>query len=200
MSTKPKLRPLNLDAPRIGPGIYTLADLKERCAEIGDCWEWRVGCAGNGQPMCYLPPSVLADAGRKPKLPARRAAWLLAGRPMREGWMVWNTCGSSLCVNPAHSKAGTRAEWGAWVKARGEWQGVPQRKAAGLKHGALIALSQETVRAIQGDIAAGLTRREIAARRGVHIATVSRINVGRHIHVRQAVLPAASIFAMGGAR
>ena len=45
------------------------------------------------------------------------------------------------------------------------------------------------------DSAAGLTRREIAERRGVHVDTVSRIRTRKQLHTRGAPARGSSVFA-----
>lgn len=40
---------------------------------------------------------------------ARRLLLRLAGRPMRDGWCVWATCGSKVCMNEQHLRCGPRA-------------------------------------------------------------------------------------------
>lgn len=57
-----------------------------------------------------------------------RAAWLLAGREIPEGGLAWRTCLNKRCVDLSHIRAGTRAEWGEWVKQNGHMSGTTARR------------------------------------------------------------------------
>jgi len=76
--------------------IRTLDDVKARCEEVGNCWEWQLGYQNKGR--------TPAAAYGKIRLGARRLAWMLANGPLPEGWVVVSTCGNYRCVNPEHIK------------------------------------------------------------------------------------------------
>lgn len=76
-------------------GVHTLADMKARCEEVGECWEWQRGFQNHGKS-----PAVVHKGKR---MNARRLAWMLAnGKPVPEGHVVMSTCSNRRCVNPAH--------------------------------------------------------------------------------------------------
>jgi len=76
-------------------GVRTLADLKARCEEVGECWEWQrhINKFGVAQVRFDGMPS-----------PARRVAWTLAIGAAANGMHITHTCGNFRCINPAHSK------------------------------------------------------------------------------------------------
>lgn len=76
-------------------GVRTLEDIKARCEEVGDCWEWQLSINS-----CHI-PQVRFDGMPRP---ARRVAWEMVNGTVPPGMNVTNTCGNHKCVNPDHSK------------------------------------------------------------------------------------------------
>ena len=80
----------NPDAPRIGPGVYSLADIKARCSiNESECWVWGSAMSTCGQktgrvPSVGIPPLVLGKP-RCHTMTASNAAWLMSGRRLRPG-------------------------------------------------------------------------------------------------------------------
>lgn len=203
----PKLATYNPDAPRLsGHGIYTLEDIKGRCRvdELSGCWHWTYAISDGGKPnssrtpRVSLPPGVISESHRT--ISVARVVWLMLGRPLRAGHVVWRTCLHDDCCAPGHLRAGTKAQEGAWMTANGHRRGNPLRQAINLRN---VAQSQAVplavVRTIEAAIAAGTLQRDIAATTGVNKATISKIAQGKHLHQRRTV-PAASVFAWSGAR
>lgn len=208
-STKPVAAVFNPRARRIGPGVYRLSDIRDRCRidrETG-CWLWSMAVSTGGRPhssltpRVSLPKGVLSAAHRTVSVP--RVSWLMSGRTLEPGHVVWRTCGCELCVNPDHLMAGTKAEEGAWTRESGHRRGSLLRTAVNTRNAAAAqAIRSETVRAIEQQLAAGRLQREVSADFGIHLATISKISRGLHVHQRGGGLQVlgASVFALAEVR
>lgn len=96
-------------------GIRTLEDLRLRCRmAAGGCWEW-AGCLSKGRPN-----ATVNFTGKHENMNARRAAWILSGGKLPEGYVVWQKvgCNNELCVNPGHCKAGPNTLFRQEIQAR----------------------------------------------------------------------------------
>lgn len=182
-------------------GIQDLDGILQRCSIDTDsgCWVWRGGMNSSGVPLCNLPPGVLAP-GRK-VLSARRAAWLLSGRRLAAGQIVYrqHCCTEERCVNPYHSAAGAKGAQIASAAKRDpeHFRGVDRLR--GLRRQAFTqAKSVELVGQIERMLSGGHTAAHCASHFGVHRSTADAIAKHQHIHQRPAVLRAASVFAWGG--
>lgn len=104
-------------------GIRTLDDLRQRCVIEGECWIWRGACnrcsGPHPEPRFWLPAQsrVVGVSG----------AWLLAGKKLPRGYVVWRVCREPMCLNPEHMRSGTQADRGAWYAQRGLFRGDPHR-------------------------------------------------------------------------
>ncbi len=192
----------NPSATRTGNGIYTLSDLRDRCridSETG-CWNWSLttsgGKSGSVVPRVSIPVGVVGNDVIK-HLTGPRASWLLSGRSMREGWIAWRACLNPLCLNPAHIKAGARADEGSWRQDVGTWRGDPLRARANMTSARKRALPPQSVETIEGMLADSMTRRAIESATGVTRTTIQRIADGQHIHQRDRLVRGASVFALG---
>ena len=192
----------NPGAPRIGPGVYSLADIKARCSiNESECWVWGSAMSTCGQktgsvPSVGIPPLVLGQP-RGHTMAASKAAWLMSGRSLRTGQILWRRVGcDEACINPQHRTAGTRAEWGAWVRANGSMRGDPERARSALAGQIANALPPKTVREIAARLAAGAKGVDLVVEFGVSPQVISKIRAGRHIHQRGAVR-GASVFSLG---
>ena len=94
-------------------GIRTLERLRERCFvdESTGCWHWRMAIS-QGAPRVQFSVDGRNRISRGPS-----AARRLAGKPV--GAMSWVVCGHADCVNPAHTRTGTRKEHGAHLRKTG---------------------------------------------------------------------------------
>lgn len=176
-------------------GIRTLSDLRDRCviASRGDCWTYRQ--------QVYRPRAQqwncnvwLSDLQRTETL--QRAAWLLAGRPLTRGTVVWRTCGNDHCCNPAHLQAGTRADMGAWLAAAGHLRGLPERRAinrANVIRGGHVHLTMELAEWVRESHQTGVA---VAHGLGVTVQCVSRVRLRQ---TWAPAVPAASVWAWAGA-
>ena len=187
-------------------GVRTLLDLRERCVidqETG-CWLWRGAMSrGRGQPTSrvWLPSDAKAE-GAGTVMVAARAAWILAGKPLQAGQVVWRSqCTRSDCINPHHGAAGTRPEMHAAFVADGRLRGDPWRAVVNAKNRRSTILPVEKVRAAEAMFAAGATHKEVRAALGMSSETAARIRDGLHPHSagRQRVVANASVFNMARA-
>lgn len=180
----------NRTADRIGPGIYCLEDLRQRCVIDRDsgCWRWGLSMnrAGNGAvvPRVSIPAGVLRES-RVASMAGGKAAWLLSGKRLRNGRVVWRTCGCRECVNPEHLRTGTKADEGAWIAKSGALKGTAKRRIASLGNVAKAqAVPAAQVLAIAAEMAAGVLQSDISRRHGISLATISKISQGKHLHQR----------------
>ena len=207
---KPIVAVYNPDAPRGGPGIYALDDIRNRCAVDDDtgCWHWRLAMrssgASNGSrsltPSVSIPAGVLG--GKRRTLSVARVVWLMQGKTLRSGWVVWRTCTSEDCCAPEHLKAGTKADEGAWMRADGRRRGSAHRLAVNARNVAGQAVPADKVQAVAEQINAGRLYRDIAADVGLHKSTISKIANGKHYRQRPRGARGSSVFhqmAGGGA-
>lgn len=75
--------------------IHTLASLRARCDEIGDCWIWKGATDGHGKPSARH-----AGKGTNPRRVVRA---LKDGHPIQPGELVVATCHNPRCISPACS-------------------------------------------------------------------------------------------------
>lgn len=82
--------------------LTTLDMIKARCIECGDCWEWQGGLIGGGHPQVRYK----GQCGS-----ARRAVYELSGGRLYQKSFIVTTCENRLCLNPAHLKQMTQAQY-----------------------------------------------------------------------------------------
>lgn len=164
-------------------GVRTLEGLRRRCRIDDDtgCWHWMGAIQTKPASMggkVQEPRIFMAALGCTTTI--CRAAWALSGKPVPKAdrWTVWRTCRNPLCGNPAHMRAGSKAEWGEWVRSQGYMRGRPERTIINSR------IAQETGRAKLTQEQAKLiktsekTGREMAALLGVSESLVSRCRRG----------------------
>lgn len=81
--------------------VSTLAEIKERCIEVGECWEWQGAMSGCGQPRHRI-------GGKDTKV--HHTAFKLARKKQPKGLYLVRSCGNAKCVNPDHIVPMTRSE------------------------------------------------------------------------------------------
>lgn len=182
--------------------IEVLAHVLDRCAvddETG-CWVWRGACTGDSVPVANIAAGVLAD-GSHGVMGVRRVAWLLAGRRLPAGHVVYQLqCTNKRCVLPDHAEAGTRAQVGAAQRLSGRLRDQPHRRAHGVRSAlhSPRTLSAEVVSQIEQGLQAGKLHRELAAEVGCYPTTICKVKARRHIRQRTQAR-GASVFSMGAA-
>lgn len=75
--------------------------LRTHVRRDGECLLWAGALTVRGYP---------STTWRRKKYLARRLLVQLAGRRMPDGWCVWSTCGSRICMNEAHLRTGSRRQ------------------------------------------------------------------------------------------
>jgi hypothetical protein len=117
-----------------------------RVTKTEGCWEWK----GKSAPLGY---------GHVQKTYAHRRAWELHFGPIPDGLWVLHSCDNPICVNPSHLRLGTPVD------------NVRDRQERGRHR---PRLSRVELNALLGDIRAGSTNQQIAARTGLSLVTIYR--------------------------
>lgn len=183
-------------------GMHTLEAMKGRCViNAHDCWVWTGASAyskGDGLGLTsrvWLPLKEHPAGGTLTT--AHRAAWLLSGRPLPNGHVVWHSkCTDPLCINPAHCSSGTRQEMHKAIAASDRLKGKTNRKIANAKNRLAMVTPVETVRKAEGMFRDGLLQKDVRAALGLSGNTARLIRLGQHTHSadRPRVVPGASAF------
>jgi len=186
-------------------GVTNLEELKQR-TRIDDetgCWVWAWSTSGKSDypvPTVHLGVGVLGCT-KITAMQAYRASWLFSGKKIKDGHIVYRTCGNYLCVAPDHLKSGTRQEMYAYVSATNRNKGQPHRKLANAKNRQKMMMPPERVQAVERMLAEGKTQKEIRDELRMCGSTIRRISAGLHIHSSSQaprVIRGASVFSLGG--
>lgn len=105
-------------------------------SQSGPCRLWLGGTDRDGYGSFQF-----SYEGKKYKIRAHVARFMLSGKTLKKGEIVRHTCDTRLCVKTAHLVAGTHADNVADRVARG-------RSASGLRNGR-AKLSEEAIREIR---------------------------------------------------
>lgn len=183
--------------------INTLADLMGYCTvnEAG-CWIWKGGYSQQGYvPVAHIGRLFMPELSKSQRtFSAYRAAWLLAGKRIPAGHVVYrHVCLEHKCVNPAHCKTGTKGDMHARYSASGKNKGQPNRIVANMKNRAKLFLSPEKVLAIQASLDEGMPIKSIMKLHRTDGGTVRKIRAGIHPTQQNGgpVHANASIFSIG---
>lgn len=157
-------------------GVHTLDDVRARCEEVGDCWEWQRAINSERVPQVHC--------NGMPR-PARRVAWEMVNGPVPTGMVVTNrhSCKNFRCVNPAHSKA-VAAKVVLTANLQGANNAARKAKIAATKR-KQMGVGADVVAAVRAD-ASATKASDLAIDLGVSEATIYKLR-------RQAL--AASPFA-----
>lgn len=197
-----------MPASRHMGGVRTLSDLRDRCridSETG-CWLWTMAvCTARGGviPMAHIPAGVFKPVPNGGTIPAPRLAWLMSGRALQPGQVVWRqVCSSGLCIRPEHCRAGTKAEMHAAVAATGRNRGKPQRAAINALARMSMVKPIEVVRQAEALFAEGKLQKEVREALSLSQRTASAIRQGLHPNsaAGQRVVRGASVFTLGAGR
>jgi hypothetical protein len=178
-------------------GVRDLEGIRLRCYCDPDtgCWHWR-GTNGKRHDRCASREPLVWLADQRRTATVCRAAWMLAGKPLKPGYVVWRRCRVSDCANPAHLMAGTKAQWGAWVARTGYLRGRIERTIINRRNILNAGRSTLTMELAQWIRESQQTGREIARVLGVGESPISRIRLGQTFRPT----PAASVFDVGAMR
>lgn len=135
--------------------------INDHTEQEGDCMIWQGGYSNSGKtPSMVLPRALPAQPGKRARRTSvNKVVWeQFHGRATPDGWVVWNSCGDSRCVNPLHLRCTTRKQM---VKAQ-TVQGRYRRDEAftakiRTMSQARSVLDWETVTAIRAELE-GVTR------------------------------------------
>lgn len=189
-------------------GIRTLDDIKGRCViddETG-CWLWRGAFSRSTThhvgptTRVWLPVDLPRVVGAGRVTTAGKAAWVLAGNPLRDGDVVWrHVCHRVDCINPAHSKAGTRQAMHKEIAASDRLKGDPRRAAVNAINRASRLTPPDVVRQAEAMFGAKMLQKDVCAKLGIQQMTARLIRTGQHPHStnRQRVVRGASVFNLG---
>lgn len=186
-------------------GVRTLSDIRDRCridAETG-CWNWSLATStprGCLTPVVHLAAGALSQGQKSSTMTTVRAAWLLSGKTLPDGHVVWRqVCAAGLCVNPAHCRSGTRPEMHAAVAATGRNRGLPERAACNAISRLRMVTPIDRVRQAEAMFAAGRLQKEVREVIGMSQKTAAAIRQGTHPHSagRQLLVRGASVFSLG---
>jgi len=192
-------------------GVRGLMDILGRCRvddETG-CWVWTGAVSsprGCAIPMVHLSAGALGMGSKGNSIPAARAAWLLAGKPLKDGHVVWrHVCMADrdgLCVNPAHARSGTRQQMYAAMVASGHNRGSERRRIANTKNRARMLKPAAVVRQAEAMFHDGATTKAVCDALRLTDETARAIRLGQHPHSagRVQCLPGASVFNMMAAQ
>lgn len=159
----------------VGHSSKTGRDANERFWSLVDkkdsdsCWEWKAGTHQFGYGTFWF-------LGKN--ITAHRYSYQLAKGKIPKGMLVCHSCDNPKCVNPNHLFLGTYADNVNDMMAKGR---NPDKR--GERHH-LAKLTNKDVQEIRQLAAQGISKAEIAKRKGIDQSTVSRIvNHKRWLHI-----------------
>ena len=132
------------------------------------CWPWIAGRnkGGKGYGVCGY------DSPTGDRM-AHRVAWFLANGPIPDGMSVLHRCDNPPCCNPAHLFLGTYLDNARDRQAKG--RGADNhREMPGEAH-PRAKLTDDDVRAIRAEYAAGTPALDLARRFGVNRPTIYNV-------------------------
>jgi hypothetical protein len=155
------------------PGLSREQRLWEKVdkgAGVDACWPW----TGSRTPLGY---GRFYDGEKATN--ATRVVWETVRGPIAEGLEVCHRCDNPPCVNPAHLFLGTHADNMADMAAKGRHHDLRGEAIAVSK------LTDDKVRYIRRELAAGRSQSDVARELGVDSSQVCRIANGhRWAHVQ----------------
>lgn len=178
-------------------GITTAEDLKGRCIvdDFTGCWHWQGATSTDKRGRkCQRVWVYDSLQGRFRTMSGPMAVLEIEGTRTPETEMGWRVCECQDCMNPAHVKGGTKADWGLWLRMYGKRKGKPRIVAANRKNvrSRAIINPQKAAEIRASDRPAD----ELAAKYGLkNPRYISEIRLGRRWV--DPVLPGASVFTLG---
>jgi len=173
-------------------GIRTVEDLRDRCRidEETGCWHWGLAIVRGAPHVSF----VDADGKRRRGTGRNAAAALGLEGGVPDGHVAFARacCPSSDCVNPLHTRTGTRRQKGEAIVRTGEQRGLPSKAIpVSASNRRRQKLTPDQVEAIRSSTD---TQTALAARYGVSQTTIWAIVSGRRYRPQ-----AYSAFSLGPA-
>ena len=165
----------------------TLAMIRGRCNEIGECWEWAQGMRPGGRPCVGELGKVVS--------PRRRAFELDRGVTADSDMAVVDTCGSKSCCSPKHLKLIPRGDVPKHMAEQGKFKSAVGRANKTKARRERSEMSMTKAREIRRRFADGEPLKEIAPDYPVRPEHVRRVALGQ---AWKETVTASSIFSMGG--
>ena len=147
--------------------FWTKVDVREP----DECWPWTAAVRST---RCQY--GVLKVDGRVAL--AHRLSYEIANGEIPDGALVCHACDVPLCVNPAHLFAGSYRDNAVDALQKGRMTPVETRHQAGDEN-VNARLTDDTVRAIRADRAAGMNLVPLAEKYAVGYSTVRDVVTGR---------------------
>lgn len=144
-----------------------------------DCWLWTAAKGPTGYGVFAWRPAW-GDLTARTYAAHQIAFYLRNGwRPLRgSGLVICHSCANPACCNPRHLRADTPAANTSDMMAAGNSvRGRPEHGKRGEQHHG-AKLTAAAIIAIRGELAAGASRPEVAARWKIALSSVGRIARG----------------------
>lgn len=167
--------------------ITKLSDIKSRCIEVGECWEWQGARNSSGMPYVWFNDRTT---------PVRRVALQLHLRePIGPNEVASLRCGNTACVRPhaEHVVRCSQDDHRAYLSSIGVGCSSTAKRVLSARSRPGVVLSMEAARQARAE---GLTPAEIAKRFGCSRASGYLLLAGE---IWREQLPGASVFSLGGA-
>jgi hypothetical protein len=147
-------------------------------------------------PVFHFPRSD----NRQRSMPAYKALWIMAGKPIPDGHLIYRHCINRCCVNPntGHCKSGTTKTMWQHLTKNGKFKGNPNRTAINRMNAASRRTPETVIRQIETMLADGVKREDIAARLNIDRHVITQVRQRRHFYcaTRPRVIKGASVFAL----
>lgn len=177
-----------------GEAVSSLKDIKARCIEVGECWEWQGAFSNSRSPAATIPTQYPHQPGvRARRVGAHVLAWEAANMKSSGSMMVYRTCFNKTCCNPAHLRRGTSAQMSEFLAKNGKCKRKPSAIASitRAKRQTQAKLSMDQAREIRASTEGVVA---LADRYGVNKSLISRIKAGKAW--RESVVT-SSVFSWG---
>lgn len=176
--------------------MKTIEEIKGRCFITEDGhWLWRGSKRPSGRPNMVAPDYT--RGGAMFTQCGTRAVWHCHHKKaIPAGWLVWGTCEELACCNPAHIKAGTKEEYGQWLRETGQLKGQITRILANRAIGRRrSAMTGEKIAYIQGSDKMG---KELSEELRICTSSISKARRGEMTAFNSVASPFAGLG--GGSR
>jgi hypothetical protein len=135
--------------------------------EPHECWPWTADTSSGGYGFFH----VSKVKGKKTRMVASRAAWIITHGAIADDAVVCHSCDNPICVNPSHLFVGTKADNSSDMAAKG-------RSVSG-ERSPMAKLTWADVNAIRSAYSGGANLGELSRRYGCTRQTLREIVNGR---------------------